>query len=85
MTSKIISNIKRLKFFGLVIFFYGVVYNTYYGWNVEPISEMESMHDNVLKVFIYLWIGFFIKIVLDYMEFIVWTEIYRFKNNKSKD
>ena len=69
MKSTILIKIKWLNryFNGILIFF--IIYNTYFGWNRKPITELEGKFDDVLTTGIALGFGFIIHIILSYIQF----------------
>lgn len=79
MKSEILTKIKWLnRYFNTLIVFF-VCYNTYFGWNKKPLTELETTFDDILKIGIYLGFGFVLHIILSYIKFKMHKYINDFK------
>lgn len=58
-----------------VLFLYFVCYNTYFGWNKEPLSDLEVVFDEVFKFSLSFTIGYAIYIAIDYIKYRLKEEI----------
>jgi hypothetical protein len=58
--------VARYMFWGLLIFF--VTYNTYYGWNTQPINETEAALDSIFKLWFYVHLIIYFLPLLDLYE-----------------
>jgi len=62
---------KKIKIAGNLIviwFLHFLIYNTYYGWNLEPLTDMEKMWDTVSSVFLYICFFFYMTPLLKLYE-----------------
>lgn len=55
----------RLAFFATVFW---IGYNTYFGWNIHPESELESTLDNVYSIAVAIAIVFYLYPILGVYE-----------------
>jgi hypothetical protein len=81
MKSTILIKIKWLNryFNGLIVYF--VCYNTYFGWNKKPLTDLETTFDDILKIGIYLGLGFILHIILSYIKF----KMHKYSNDLRKE
>lgn len=69
MKSTILIKIKWLNRYFNTLMGYFVCYNTYFGWNKTPLTDLEIIFDDIFKIGIYLGIGFIFHIILRYIKF----------------
>ena len=69
MKSTILIKLKWLDRYLNVLMLYFVCYDTYFGWNKEALTELETTYDDILKIGIYLGFGFILHIILSYIKF----------------
>ena len=69
MKSTILIKLKWLDRYFNILIVYFVCYNTYFGWNKKPLTELETTFDDVLKIALYLGFGFILHIILSYIKF----------------
>ena len=64
MMKKLTKIGSNLIMIGMIIY---VIENCYFGWNALPMSEMEELADDIVKVFLYVgWFIYFFPIVQIY-------------------
>lgn len=80
MKSTILTKIKWLNRYFNALIVYFVCYNTYFGWNKKPLTELETTFDDILKIAIYLGFGFILHIILSYIKF----KMYKYLSEMNK-
>lgn len=69
MKNKVLIKIKWLNRYFHFLLLYFFCYNTYFGWNKSPLTDLERNFDDVLRIGIFLGLGFVIDVILSYIKF----------------
>lgn len=46
-----------------------ISYNTYYGWNEEPMNDIEKQFDDFFNTLVGLWFGYILFVIIKYVKF----------------
>jgi len=71
MESETLNGIKTIYRTAQFAFLYFVIYNTYFGWNKEPINDYEMYCDMILQGIFGFLIGKFVHVVLIFITLVV--------------
>lgn len=84
MKSSIVTKIRNVRIYFMIVIIVYIIGNTYFGWNRTPQSVDEVIMDDYIKIAIALGFGYVVAIVLNFIKFIMMLVVENFELKKDE-
>lgn len=67
---EMLNSLKQFRLLAKLILIYFIIYNYYFGWNLHAITDAEKVCDEIFKISLGVFMGFFINLVVRFIEMV---------------